>query len=299
MHWLNGDFKAPEHTVTLNSRPNSIDGYIPRNKKLLSYPFLYVGFNPLGGSSKLYRYEDFEGATPRFNFMSEVNPNPSILVLPQNYRGATGLDGGSITGYPSLAWITDYFNTWLAQNGNIVELQMGQEQYNYEINQVKQGVGMLGTLGSLAQGNVSSLGTITNQALDLAQNDVNHEYYIKNQLAQIEKQSMLPNSVNMGTTATALGYNKIEENVFTRYSIKYDQAQRLDKYFDMYGYLTNTVKYPNINNRKSWNYIKTIGCHIKGKIPQTDLAEIMNMHDTGITFWHNTNSFGNYLTSNT
>lgn len=35
-----------ETSKTLVSTPSSIDGYTPRNKKLLTYPYLYLGFNP-------------------------------------------------------------------------------------------------------------------------------------------------------------------------------------------------------------------------------------------------------------
>lgn len=43
---LNTSFMQNAVTKNLTSRPSSIDGYTPRNKKLLQYPYLYVGFNP-------------------------------------------------------------------------------------------------------------------------------------------------------------------------------------------------------------------------------------------------------------
>lgn len=44
---------------TLVSTPSNLDGYTPKNQKLRTYPYLYVGFNPSNGSQKIYRYEDF------------------------------------------------------------------------------------------------------------------------------------------------------------------------------------------------------------------------------------------------
>ena len=42
--WLVTDFKANPQTLNLVARPSSIDGYTPRNKKLLTYPYLYLRF---------------------------------------------------------------------------------------------------------------------------------------------------------------------------------------------------------------------------------------------------------------
>ena len=83
-----------------------------------------------------------------------------------------------------------------------------------------------------------------------------------------------------------------------KYTIKKQFAERIDKFFDMYGYLTNTVKIPNINNRPNWNYIKTIGSNIIGDIPQEDIQSLKNMFDNGITLWHNKNTFLDYSQNN-
>ena len=85
---VDNDIKATPRPVTLVSTPATLDGYTPRNQKLRTYPFIYVGFNPTNGSSKIYRYEDFTNGTPTFNMISELNPNPTVCVIPQNYRGA-------------------------------------------------------------------------------------------------------------------------------------------------------------------------------------------------------------------
>lgn len=298
------DIKENPVTKTLNARPSSIDGYTPRNKKLLTYPYLYLGFNPYNGSEKIYRYEDFLNATPVFSISSEINPNPTICVIPQNYRGASGdslSDISVLSGYPTISYKTDVFNSWLAQNGEIINLQMQQEQFNYTIDSAKKGVDMTGNIAgnALSLNVIGSIKDTANDSLDLARLDKNHEFYIKNQLAQIEKQKMMPDKVSMGSSnSTLMGYDKIDKNIFTRYSIKQEFAERIDKYFDMYGYLTNKVKVPNLNNRPNWNYIKTIGCNIVANIPQTDLQTIKNMFDNGITLWHNTSTFLDYSQNN-
>ena len=286
---------------TLVSTPESLDGYSPRNQKLRTYPYMYVGFNPSNGSSKIYRYEDFENGTPQFKIISEVNPNPSVYFIPQNYRGATGdsiQDISCLNGYPTLSSRNDFYNSWLAQNSEIISLQMQQEQYNYEVGQYQTGMNMLGSMLETLTNPSSAMEMVTG-AMNLVTSDVNHDFYIKQQMAQIEKQSMLPDKVNMSSSnATLIGYNLIDKNIFTRYTIKRQFAERIDKFFDMYGYLTNEVKTPNLNNRPNWNYVKTIGANILGDIPQSDLQEIKNIFNNGVTLWHNQNTFLNYSANN-
>lgn len=295
---------------TLVSTPNSIDGYTPRNQKLRTYPYMYVGFNPNNGSSKIYRYEDFANGTPQFKLISEVNPNPSIIFIPQNYRKQSGdslSDIASLNGYPTLSSRSDYFNTWLAQNSQIISLQMAQEDANLGINQTSNVInGLFNTAGGI-YGATSKQDYITadmvasglNTGRDIVQTQVNYDYYIKSQMAQVEKQKMLPDKANLSSSnATLIGYNMQDKNIFTRYTIKSEFAKRIDKYFDMYGYLTNTLKTPNLNNRPNWNYIKTIGANILGDIPQEDLQTIKQFFDNGITLWHNTETFLDYSQNN-
>ena len=289
---------------TLVSTPSNLDGYTPKNQKLRTYPYLYVGFNPSNGSQKIYRYEDFANGTPSFKLISEVNPNPSVYFIPQNYRGSSGdsmSDIASLNGYPTISFKNDVYNTWLAQNSEIMSIQMQQEQFNYEVNAVKGGINTVGNLvGNAVSGDVG--GALTgsiNSGVDLASNDVNHEFYIQNMLAQVERQKLLPDNANLSSSnATLLGYELADKNIFTRYTIKSQFAERIDKFFDMYGYLTNKVKVPNLNNRPSWNYVKTIGANIIADIPQNDLQTLKNLFDNGITLWHNTSTFLDYSQNN-
>lgn len=291
-------------TKQLVSTPSNLDGYTPRNQKLRTYPYVYVGFNPPNGTSKIFRYEDFSEGTPKFDIISEVNPNPTVIFIPKNYRGMTGdslQDICSMSGYPTLSSKSDYFNSWLAQNGEIINLQMEQEQFNYEIGQVQNIAGGVGSLvGNVASGNVGgAISDVINTPLNMYSQSQNHDFYVKQQMAQIEKQKLLPDSVNLSSSnATLLGFGLQDKNIFTRYNIKAQFAERIDKFFDMYGYLTNKVKLPNTHNRPNWNYIKTIGVNIIGNIPQTDLQTIKNMFDNGITLWHNTSTFLDYSQNN-
>ena len=296
------NFKQDPVIKNLVSTPTTIDGYTPKNNKLRTYPYLYLGFNPQNGTKNIYRYEDFSNGTPSFKIISEINPNPTIQFIPQNYRGVSGdnvNDSSTMGGYPNVSYTTDVYNIWLAQNSEIINLQMEQEQYNYEISAIKGGINMTQGLVSAGTGNVSGVTDTVNSTLDLMSLDKNHEYYIKNQMAQVEKQKLLPNSATMGSSnSTLLGYDLMTNQIFARYNIKQEYAKRIDNYFSMFGYLTNDVKLPNLNNRSNWNYVKTIGANIIGNIPQMDLQMLKNMFDNGITLWHTTTNFLDYSQNN-
>lgn len=301
-YWLVSDFKANPISKTFASTPNTIDGYTPRNQKLRSYPYMYLGFNPPNGTSKIYRYEDFSNGTPQFKMYSEINQNPLLCFIPQNYRGISSnntQDIATMQGYPTIGWITDVFNTWLAQNSEIISLQAKQEEFNYTMDAIKGGVGMISDMGSTLAGNYGSATGIVSKSIELAALDKNHEFYIRNQMAQIEKQSLLPNNGQVsGSNATLLGYDLMDNNIFISYSIKREYAERLDKYFDMFGYTVNLLKNIDINKRPNWDYIKTIGANLTGDIPQYDLQTIKDMFDNGITFWHNPATFLDYSQNN-
>lgn len=45
-HPIDNDFKATPRPVNLVSTPTNLDGYVPKNQKLRTYPYMYIGFNP-------------------------------------------------------------------------------------------------------------------------------------------------------------------------------------------------------------------------------------------------------------
>lgn len=300
---MDSDFKASPIIKELLSTPSNLDGYVPRNQKLRTYPYMYLGFNPKNGTSKIYRYENFENGLPSFKIISEINLNPTVNFIPQNYRGSFGdslQDIAEMNGYPNISYKNDVFNTWLAQNSEIISLNMQQEQFNYEIGAYQTAINsMSNAISQASKGDLAALGTGANLGYELAKQDVNHDFYIKQQMAQIEKQKLLPDNASLSSNnATLMGYDLINKNIFTRYTIKKQFAERIDKFFDMYGYLTNNVKIPNLNNRPNWNYVKTIGANILGNIPQQDLQALKNMFDNGITLWHNKDTFLDYSQNN-
>lgn len=195
----------------------------------------------------------------------------------------------------------------MAQNSSFLEINKERENLSYSQNKANSQLnlisGLTSIVGNVAGGSISgainSMTGIGNTAISAISNETNHELNVREQMAQVEAQKLVPDSVTMSASnATLLGYNQIDKNIFTRYNIKRQFAEKIDLYFDMYGYQTNTLKVPNINNRPNWNYIKTLSANINGNIPQMDLAEIKELFNSGITLWHNPNNFKSYSVNN-
>ena len=310
--WIHDLLESSGRDFTLNSTPSTLNGYTPRNKKLLQYPYCYLGFTPTNGNQKIFRYEDFTSGTPSFKLVCPIEPNPSVTFIPKNYKGTSGVNVSEsvyANGYPNISWVSDYFSSWIAQNGELVKFNEQKITDNYVLGLGKSGLNLMGNALSTSMGLVSGtgigggfIGNAINTVYDAWAGKVHVDQDIKEQMLQVEKQEMLPSSANMGTSSGLIGYGYMNNDVFTRYTIKSQFAQRIDKYFDMYGYLTNTLKIPNLNNRPNWNYVKTIGLNIVqstgASVPQEDLQEIKSIFDNGVTLWHNTSTFLDYSQNN-
>ena len=109
---------------------------------------------------------------------------------------------------------------------------------------------------------------------------------------------------NIPATAKSLGSDYLFSCLSNSNSIYFQiktiapyYADKLTKYFQMYGYKCNTREVPNLHTRKSWNYIKMADANIYGNIPQDDLMAIRDIFMCGITLWH-TEDVGNYSLDN-
>lgn len=122
---------------------------------------------------------------------------------------------------------------------------------------------------------------------------------VANTIGEIYKESKLPpqanGNLNSGDVTAAMGKNDF---FFYGMSIKKQYAKIIDDYFSTFGYKINDVKIPNVTGRLNWNYVKTINCNILGDIPQEDLQTLKDMFNSGVTFWHNPNTFLDYSQSN-
>lgn len=259
--------QAQEVTINKLKNINSIGSYIPRNKKLLCYPYnMFVVSNSMG-SIKNYRYEYFEGSTISFKMTAPFMCNTQVILIPLNYNNQLeNFDElMTMTGFPQFAYQIDTYRAWLAMHGN----QMFLSQLST----------MVGTLASAYTGNIPSTiqGTIGLASL----------------IESVNVQQQRGNMAGGNNSSDALAAIKEKDFYFYQRHVREDYAKILDDYFDMYGYLTNRVKVPNITGRPYWNYVQTEDAKVVGSIPFDDIVKIKQALNRGITFWHDSD-VGNY-----
>lgn len=251
--------------------------YVPRNKKLLTYPYSYLYGSNFSGQETVYRWEDWTDPTNAgFKMYGAISQGCSIRIIPQNYKGTVnqnsvssyGLTGGKL---PILAWATDYYTNWLTQNA-----------INIGVSHLENAVSAVGSLFS------GDIGGVVSGVMGIGKT-----------LAQQESMKIIPDTANgqVNCGDINVGLRQIGFSL-TAMSIRREYAEIIDKFFDMFGYKVSTVKVPNVHTRENWNYIKTIDCYIEGDIPQEDMVEIKSMFNRGFTIWHNPATFMNYNLSN-
>lgn len=280
----------------LDSKPTKVGYYTPVNKKLLTYPYCYLLANNNGGTSKVYKYEDFDSSSVTFARISTITVGGSIMYYPmsykmgRNYASVVNYNEGFIGAkYPTCAWSSDGYINWLTQTSVNREYE-----YKKDAGQIAAGLGVTG-LGLLT-GNpmVTFAGaSMTASGVGGTINDV-----MENVKAKQEHQ-IAPLELSGNASAGDVVYAHFRcKPIFTQMSIKEEYAKIIDNYFSMFGYQINEVKLPNITGRRNWNYVKTSHINLEGDIPEDDLQEIKNIFNKGFTIWHNPSTYLDYSQSN-
>lgn len=123
---------------------------------------------------------------------------------------------------------------------------------------------------------------------------------IANSVKQTYEHSMISSSTKGNVNGGDINFASDSNGFFFyKYSIKQEFAKIIDDYFSTFGYQVNSFKIPNITGRRNWNYVKTNASIVESLVvPEKDLNEYKKMLDSGITFWHNPQTFLDYSQQN-
>jgi hypothetical protein len=302
-------FTLDNRTFNINT---SIDGYVPKNNRLFCFPYNYIKVSNHAGQDAIYKWEEFKTTNHQAQFITHAIPNQGCdsRIIPKNYKYASdnihafydyGLTGGKM---PLISWKSDYYLNWQAQNGvnmgahsadYIKERSEASGLANYDINSYNTttGAGALGAIGDLVVGAGQAIGSFVSSAGQFISN-------IKNDIAGAGfKAYMTPDTIGGCINIGDLNFSDRMSTFGVQYmSIKREMAIVVDNYFSMFGYKCLKNKIPNLNGRRNWNYVKTKNCNIEGDIPQVDLAEIKAIFNSGVTIWHNPQTFLDYSQNN-
>lgn len=260
----------------------SVGGYIPKNKKLFTYPYNYVVLTNANGDSLTLRYEYFDEYRPQIRVNGCVTQPVQLVARPRNYKNASECYSESISlaNFPMCSWAIDGYQAYIAQTAIPAIAGM-------TLNLVgSAGMGLaLGGAGGALMGLQSQAGSTISNISNLLVGG--YKAALGNDISK--------GNFNSGNANVSMRTNQL---YWGRMSVSANYAEVIDNFFELYGYATNRVKIPNTHSRPHWNYVKTQGCCIKGSVPAPDMRKICSIYDKGITFWKNGSEVGNYSLDN-
>lgn len=269
----------------------SIGTYIPKNNKVLTFPFVYYELSNAVGGTAILKQELFTNKNSSGNYVLRVKgslcPGCSIRMYPVNYNGSVNnIDEGITLGkYPICNFAGDIFTNWVTQNGVNLAVNTAQSLVSLGTGVAKA----VATDGALGGGDIAggALGVI-------------------NTLDQIRRADLVPPQVegNINAGDVMFSSNELTFHVYKK-TVKEEIARAVDDYFSMFGYKTNRLKTANQMGRSNWNYVQiaqgeTIGYQKDNvtAIPPEDLVNINKLYQRGITLWHNHATLGDYTQTN-
>lgn len=263
------------------TKPTDLNGYTPKNKKLLSFPYSYLLMSNNSGGAGIYHYELFNGNVCDFRIMGALTPGFSCRILPLQYKGLpeNNEEGLTLGKFPICNWNTDVYTNWLTQNG-----------VNIALSGVSSAGSILGGIGMMftGAGALAGAGMIGSGLMGVAST-----------AGEVYSHSLQPPQAEGNINSGDVTFSN-QNLTFTAYkmSIKEEYAKIIDGIFDMYGYKVNRVKIPNKEHRENYWYTKCIDVCIDGMLPQEDLEKIKQCYNSGITFWKKPEFIKDYSVNN-
>lgn len=256
------------------NKKSTLNGYTPKNKKLLQFPYCYISVDSHSGNVYNFNYEDFTSAKYAFACDAILTVGGSTKITPINYKSNSTNYTYGFTGikFPTCGWTSDSYTNWQTQNS----VNLGFGTVNPTVG------GFLKAGLSFLSGNV--IGGI-NGVFNTFQSDY--------------QASLLPDQARGNENAGDVNFDLgLINPTVNEMSIKRNIAESIDGYLTMFGYKVNRLGTPHLHVRQYYDYIKTIDVNIEGNIPEPDLNEIRRMFNNGIRFWHSTSSYLNFSVNN-
>lgn len=279
----------------LPGKPQTINGYTPKNNKLFTYPYCLLHITNNNGSAIDLKYERFlDPSNPEATIFGTTTAEAKIRLVPRNYCGSGNYDdidtsyGIDSAPYPTVSLLGDSYNIWYAQNRNTIE-----NNYNWAKNwqPMRDVANLIMGTGLSAGGTVNMVSGGYNVIEDT------YKKVFENN-SQIADRSIAPNTAS-GIQSEGLAFqNGKAPFTFIVKTIDSVHAKCIDDYFTMYGYPIRGIATPSFHNRTGFTFIKTVGCIAKGNVPETTKNEIQRALDAGIRFWVDPANIGNYSITN-
>ena len=292
---------------TNNVNYKNIDGYVPKNNKLYTYPYNFLCVLTPSGS-KIFKYEMFEhgvddnytsGGECRFKVMGALTPTGTIQIVPEGYLQdavvpRTGeyrsnySDVIEVSGFPQACYNTDLEKAYIAQ----WRAGFGARLIGGAANFLTRGIGnqVLGGAGFVRRyrGYRNVTGTVGALVDDIA-----------GMHSHAAALGVAPSKTEGTASDVTTIQNDFLAPLFFPRHVRAEYAKIIDDFFTVFGYACKRCTIPNLHARENFTYVKTRGCYLLGgNFPHDFESQISEIFDNGITFWVDGDAIGNYSISN-
>ena len=278
--------------------------------KLYCYPYSFLEIVLDDGTSLVIKPELLESRSLQLVCNGCCIPTGQVLVAVANYAGndagATGTDSlfGSVlfSGFPSFPVQNDQYTVAKQQAISTYELIHQQNRTNMQIGAITGAFSSIGG-GAIAgddgglTGIAGALGGAVNWLGNTVMSMLNEQQAAardRQKIDQMQGSVSLSGQQSNGAQALLMTMAQGLSVRVRAWCLKPEFQQKLEQYFDAFGYKSNRIGVPNMNNRPRYNYVRCNSVNIYGNIPQEHLSTIRNMFLNGVTFWHDHDNVGTY-----
>ena len=260
-----------------------------KNKKMYNSQFSFIECLLPNGNRFVLKPEFIKDSAPVVMLVSTLIPAPNFYFYTPDYCGAEEdflLNANNISGFPCFP----------VQN-NTYPLQTAQaEATNTLVHSQNRSNIFWDTVGNVVQS------VFTGDPLNVLSTGIDAYKNVRSELqsSQRDRQRIGQMQTNVSLTgasggglATFIASKKLEI-LYRWWTVKPEFAEKIEQFFDVYGYKVSRFGVPNLNSRPRYNYIKCNNVNIYGNIPNEFLQPLRNMFINGFTLWHDKNNVGTY-----
>lgn len=302
-------------------RPTDIDGYVPKNNKLLSGAFITNVISAMGQelefNPEYIRTHIFNGHDEYTCYVKTDKMHGALIVGVLGYGLSETNPGLSIERYPTPMTMYLQFpkSSW-SYNQYLNDFNLHSGSNSIYIKRSKQNIGLgtfnagaealsgasqaiLGSVGKLTSpatliNPVSGLNGIIQSAINGTQSSVNGVVKAQQYASGIDEITQSLAEIEESLNAPAVG-NVPQSNVYTMLGLmdifvghktpNRQVAMRYDNFLTMFGYAIKNLALPSRHNRKAFTYLQAPDLEVEGNIPGDAIIEIKQAHKSGIRYW--------------
>lgn len=293
------------------SRSNymNLDGYVPANRKLLTFPYNSLRVASQNGVQGEYWLENFSTDTMSFVVGGIVSLDMMLYGDFQTYE-RTSSTREEIPNMPYTNVVSGFPQPLLTGIQSLGYAQTASGLAMQAVASVKEYASSFITKSGISKQDVSSFmsrdnnmyagrrpserkaergvnpGDLGNWLLDAGGK------LLKGKEKDLERESIPDTAMITTLPASSSAWSVFRgEFQFLHSTIDREKAERYDVYLTRWGYSIQKITTPLISGRRVFNYIQTRDCNVYGNIPINALEAIRAMFNNGVTIWHNENGY--------